>query len=56
MLSDIGFTRIENEEIWMGPVRILLHNRAIECLNEQGNDTLPMYDCSPQTQITQEKP
>lgn len=44
MLGDLGFTRIENEEVWLGPVRFLLHNRAIECLNQQGNDTLPMYE------------
>ena len=44
MLADAGFTRIENDEIWMGPIKILLNRRAIECLNQQGNDTLPMYE------------
>jgi hypothetical protein len=35
MLSDIGFESIENDDITIGPVKILLSRRAIDQLNCQ---------------------
>lgn len=38
MLANIGCERIENEEFTFKGVRVLLHNRAIECLNDQARE------------------
>jgi hypothetical protein len=35
MLADLGFERIENDDITIGPVTILLSRRAIDHLNCQ---------------------